>query len=305
MKSSHTSLLARLALFFATIIWGTTFFIMEGTIKNIGIFSLLAIRFTIAALILMLILAKRLKNINKEYIMRGFVMGLFVISAYIMQTHGLADEGTTPGKNAFLTATYCVIVPFLAWGVSGQKPDRYNIIAAIMCIFGITLISVSGNDFESICIGDILTLLGGIFFSFHMVAVSIFSKGRDILLLTMLQFFFAGIFSLIPAVLFETIPADIPFVSIGAILYLAIFATCLCYILQNVGQKYTPPATAALILSLEAVFGVLFSVIFTSETITPRLFFGFAIVFLSVIVSEIKPNIFKKGCDKMDSSHKA
>ena len=290
MNTNHISLLAKLALFTATIIWGTTFFIMEGTIKNIGIFSLLAIRFIIAAVILMIILAKRLKAINKGYIIRGFIMGLFVIAAYIMQTYGLSDEGTTPGKNAFLTATYCVIVPFLAWGLSGQRPDRYNIIAAIMCIFGITLISVSGNDFKSICIGDILTLLGGIFFSFHMVAVSIFSKGRDILLLTMLQFFFAGIFSLIPAVVFETIPADIPLISIGAIIYLTIFATCLCYILQNVGQKYTSPATAALILSLEAVFGVLFSVIFTSETITPRLFFGFAIVFLSVIVSEVKPN---------------
>lgn len=294
MNTNRISLLAKLALFTATIIWGTTFFIMEGTIKNIGIFSLLSIRFIIAAVILMLILAKRLKTINKGYIIRGFIMGLFVIAAYIMQTYGLADEGTTPGKNAFLTATYCVIVPFLAWALSGQKPDRYNIIAAIMCIFGITLISVSGNDFKSICIGDMLTLLGGIFFSFHMVAVSIFSKGRDILLLTMLQFFFAGIFSLIPAVLFETIPANTPLVSIGAIIYLTIFATCLCYILQNVGQKYTPPATAALILSLEAVFGVLFSVIFTSETITPRLFFGFAIVFLSVIVSEVKPNIFNK-----------
>jgi len=294
MNTNRISLLAKLALFTATIIWGTTFFIMEGTIKNIGIFSLLSIRFIIAAVILMLILAKRLKTINKGYIIRGFIMGLFVIAAYIMQTYGLADEGTTPGKNAFLTATYCVIVPFLAWALSGQKPDRYNIIAAIMCIFGITLICVTGNDFESICFGDMLTLLGGIFFSLHMVAVSIFSKERDILLLTMLQFFFAGIFSLIPAVLLETIPTDIPLVSIGAIIYLTIFATCLCYILQNVGQKYTPPATAALILSLEAVFGVLFSVIFTSETITPRLFFGFAIVFLSVIVSEVKPNIFNK-----------
>jgi len=294
MNTNRISLLAKLALFTATIIWGTTFFIMEGTIKNIGIFSLLSIRFIIAAVILMLILAKRLKTINKGYIIRGFIMGLFVIAAYIMQTYGLADEGTTPGKNAFLTATYCVIVPFLAWALSGQKPDRYNIIAAIMCIFGITLICVTGNDFESICFGDMLTLLGGIFFSLHMVAVSIFSKERDILLLTMLQFFFAGIFSLIPAVLLETIPTDIPLVSIGAIIYLTIFATCLCYILQNVGQKYTPPATAALILSLEAVFGVLFSVIFTSETITPRLFFGFAIVFLSVIVSEVKLNIFNK-----------
>lgn len=291
---SHTSLLAKLALFFATIIWGTTFFIMEGTIQNIGIFSLLSIRFIIAALILMVVLSKRLKTIDKGYITRGFVMGFLVITAYILQTYGLADEATTPGKNAFLTATYCVIVPFLAWAISGQRPDRYNITAAILCIFGITLISVSGNDFKSICNGDILTLLGGMFFSFHMVAVSAFSKGRDILLLTMLQFLFAGIIATVPALMLETLPSHMSLESIGAILYLTVMATCLCYIFQNAGQKYTHPSTAALILSLESVFGVLFSVIFTSEKVTPRLFLGFLIVFISIIISEVKPKLFNK-----------
>lgn len=294
MKSSHTSFLAKLALFFATIIWGTTFFIMEGTIQNIGIHTLLAIRFIIAALILMIVLAKRLKTIDKGYIARGFIMGFLVIVAYILQTYGLADEATTPGKNAFLTATYCVIVPFLAWALSGQKPDGYNIIAAILCIFGITLISVNGNDFKSICRGDILTLLGGMFFSFHMVAVSMFSKGRDILILTMLQFLFAGIIASVPAIILETLPSQMSPGSISAIAYLTVMATCLCYIFQNAGQKYTHPSTAALILSLESVFGVLFSVMFTSEKVTPRLFLGFLIVFLSIIISEVKPNIFKK-----------
>ncbi len=293
MKASHIRLLAKLALLLATLIWGSTFFIMEGTIQNIGIFSLLAIRFTVAAAILFLILIKRLRLINRDYLLRGFLMGLFVIAAYIFQTYGLADEGTTPGKNAFLTATYCVIVPFLAWALRGPRPDKYNICAALMCIFGITLISVSGNDFTSVCRGDLLTLLGGIFFSFHMVSVSFFSKGRDILILTMLQFFFAGLIALIGALFLETLPSNIPPISIAAILYLTVMATCLCYILQNVGQKFTPPATSALILSLEAVFGVLFSVIFTSEVITLRLLVGFIVVFLSVIVSEVKPKFFK------------
>jgi len=294
MTPKKISTLAKLALLLATIIWGSTFFLMEGAIQNIGIFSLLAVRFTIATALLAVVLGKRLLKIDCSYLLRGFVMGVFVIAAYILQTYGLADEATTPGKNAFLTATYCVIVPFLAWGISRQKPDRYNIVAGIMCIFGITLISVSGNDFTSICAGDVLTLLGGIFFSFHMVAVSAFSQKRDILLLTMLQFLFAGIIAWAGALTLETFPADMDFSVVVSILYLAVMATCLCYILQNVGQKYTPPATAALILSLEAVFGVLFSVIFTSEKITPKIFLGFAVVFLSVIVSEIKPKIFSR-----------
>lgn len=293
MKINKVSTLAKLSLFLATIIWGTTFFIMEGTIENIGIFTLLAIRFTIAALLLSAILFKRLKTIDKGYILRGFVLGTFVIAAYIAQTYGLADKGTTPGKNAFLTAIYCIIVPFLFWAITKVKPDRYNIIAAILCILGITLVSTNGNDFSSICNGDLLTLLGGIFFAIHMVCVSIYSKGRDILLLTMLQFLFAGIISWAGVLAFEREPLSLSIETWGSILYLAIFATCICYILQNVGQKYTPPSSAALILSLEAVFGVLFSIIFTEEVLTVKLFIGFSVIFISILISEIKPKFLR------------
>ena len=289
MQNSNKSFIAKIALLFATIIWGSTFFIMEGTIKSIGIYSLLAVRFTLAAIILAVILIKHLRVIDIGYLWRGFVMGALVIAAYIFQTYGLADEATTPGKNAFLTAIYCIIVPFLAYPFTKIKPDKYNVIASFLCIFGITLISVTGSDFSSICRGDLLTLLGGIFFSLHMIAVSTFSQGRNILLLTMLQFLFAGLIVWIPALMLETFPSDLSLTGAGAVLYLTIFATCLCYIFQNAGQKFTTPSTAALILSLEAVFGVIFSVIFTSETVSFKMFIGFSLVFLAIIVSELKP----------------
>lgn len=289
---SNKGTLAKLALLLATVIWGSTFFIMEYTIGNIGIYTLLAIRFTFAAIVLGLILTKHLRVIDKGYLWRGFIMGALVVTAYIFQTFGLADEQTTPGKNAFLTAIYCIIVPFLSYPFTKVKPDRYNIIASIICITGITMISVTGNDFSSICKGDLLTLIGGICYSLHMVAVATFSRGKNILLLTMLQFLFSGIIAWIPALAFETFPTAMSPMAIGSIAYLSVMATCLCYILQNAGQKFTTPSTASLILSLEAVFGVLFSVIFTSEVITPKIFTGFSLVFLAILISELKP--FKK-----------
>lgn len=290
--SSQKGFLAKMALLLATIIWGSTFFIMEYTIDNIGIYTLLAIRFTFAAVFLGLLLIKHLRVIDKGYLWRGFIMGALVVTAYIFQTFGLADEATTPGKNAFLTAIYCIIVPFLSYPFTKIKPDRYNIVASVICITGITMISVTGNDFSSICKGDLLTLIGGICYSLHMVAVATFSKGRNILLLTMLQFLFSGIIAWIPALAFETLPTAMPPLAIGAVVYLAVMATCLCYVLQNAGQKFTTPSTAALILSLEAVFGVFFSVVFTSEEITLKIFTGFALVFIAILTSELKP--FKK-----------
>ena len=292
MNNSKKSTLAKMALLLATIIWGSTFFIMEYTIDNIGIYTLLAIRFTFAAVALGLILIKHLRVIDKGYLWRGFIMGALVVTAYIFQTFGLADEATTPGKNAFLTAIYCIIVPFLSYPFTKEKPDRYNIIASVVCITGITMISVTGNDFSSVCKGDWLTLAGGICYSLHMVAVATFSRGKNILLLTMLQFLFSGIIAWIPALAFETFPTTMSPMAIGSIIYLSVMATCLCYILQNAGQKFTTPSTAALILSLEAVFGVLFSVVFTSEQVTLKIFTGFALVFTAILISELKP--FKK-----------
>ncbi len=292
MNNNKIGILAKLCLLGATLIWGTSFFIMEGTVENIGVFTLLAIRFSIAAVLLAAVLFKRLKNIDKSYIVQGFWLGFFILVAYVFQTFGLKDEATTPGKNAFLTAIYCVFVPFFAWIVTREKPDKYNIIAAFTCIIGITLISVNGNDFSSVCMGDLLTLIGGVFFSIHMVAIPIFSKGRDVLLLTLLQCLFSGLIAWIGAFTFETFPSYLPVGSSISILYLSIFATCICYLFQNFGQKHTQPAAASLIMTLEAVFGVMFSVIFTQEVVTPKILAGFIIVFLSVIISEVKP--FKK-----------
>jgi len=290
----NKNLLAKLALLTATIIWGTTFFIMENTIEVVEIFTLLSFRFIVAGILLGCILYKRLRLIDKGYIIRGVILGILVMVAYIFQTYGLKDEGTTPGKNAFLTAIYCIIVPFIYWAVTKSKPDRYNISAAALCLLGISLISANGNDFKSVCTGDILTLLGGVFFALHVVAVSVFASGKDILLLTMIQFITGGIISLVPAVLFESAPSNPGISGIISVLYLTVMATCVCYVFQNAGQKYTTPSEAALILSLESVFGVLFSVIFTKEALSLKLITGFLMIFIAILVSELKPGMKKQ-----------
>ena len=93
---------------------------------------------------------------------------------YIFQTYGLTH--TTPGKKRFLTAVYCVIVPFLVWLLYKQKPDKYNITAAFLCLLGIGLVSLKG-DF-SIGIGDLLTLVGGVFFALQVVTLNAGSAAR-------------------------------------------------------------------------------------------------------------------------------
>ena len=272
----------------ATIIWGSAFVVMKNSVEVIPTFWLLAIRFSLSALVLGLIFWRRWKLLDRQYLVGGTVMGFFLFMAYTFQTFGL--EQTTSGKNAFFTAIYCVIVPFLYWAIAHRRPDRFHVLAAFLCTGGIALVSVTGSNASAFNFGDVLTLICGFFFAAHIVAVARFSEGRDIFLLTTLQFASFAVFAWIGVLV--TRPALEPSVFdsglIFSMAYLVIFASCGALLFQNIGQKYTPPATAAVLLSLEAPFGVLFSILFANERPTPLMFLGFALIFVAVVCSETK-----------------
>ena len=294
MNIKTTSLLAKTALFGATLIWGSSFFIMKNTLDTIPVYYLLAIRFSTAALILPLVFFNSLRLINPGYILKGAVMGGLLFCAYAFQTIGLS--GTTPGKNAFLTAVYCIIVPFLYWLSSGKRPHFHHISASFLCLIGVGLVSL--NESLAIGKGDALTLVCGLFYAMHIVAVARFSPGRDIILLTIIQFAGAALLGWIFGLAFEIFPDRITSSSALSLFYLCFFATTLALLLQNVGQKYTHPSTAAIILSLESVFGCLFSLVFYHEQITLIIALGFAMIFGAVIISVTKLEFLKPNHSK-------
>ncbi len=296
MKNQNIGLLAKLALLTATLIWGSSFIIVEDVTDALPTNTLLTLRFISATILLSLVFFPRLKKLDRSYIWRGATLGVLLFLAYMFQTFGISFPENTPGKNAFLTAVYCVMVPFMAWFFSKKRPDRYNIISALMCIVGIGFVSLTA-DF-TMGIGDILTLVGGVFYALHIIAVSRFSIGRDALLLTIIQFATSGICALslslateLPKLTLVTVTTEL----VLCIAYLAVFCTTIALTLQNFGQKYTDPSTASIILSLESVFGVAFSVALRRESLNPKMILGFALIFIAVIISETKlAFIFKK-----------
>ena len=281
-----TDTIARLALLLATLIWGSSFIIMKDALDNIGTFFLLAVRFTGACILLAIVFFKKLKKLNKEVVKAGFVMGTALITAYILQTFGLAE--TTPGKNAFLTAGYCILVPFMFWAVAGTRPDRYNIIAAVLCIAGIGLVALDDN--LTMGRGDVLTLMCCAFYALHIIVSARYTQTYDVMLLTLLQFFFAAVWSSLLCGLFEPVPAvaEIPPYTWFSLGYLCVFATAGALLMQTYGLKYTSPSAGALILSLESVFGVIFSIMVGAEAVTARLLLGFAVIFVAIVISETK-----------------
>lgn len=287
---NKTGIIAKSALFLATLIWGSSFIFVKDITNIWPSAFLLAFRFSVAFILLCLIFHKKLKIINKEYLISGCIIGLMLFLAYYTQTIGITD--TTPGKNAFLTAVYCVLVPFLFWAIDKTKPDKFNIISALLCITGIGLVSLT--ETLTIRFGDLLTLVGGFFFAAHIVCIAKFTKNKDPLIISILQFGFAAFFSWIVTITTETIPTDFNLPILGGALYLSIFCTAIALSLQNFGQKYTNPSAAAIILSFEAVFGVIFSVIFYKEILTTKIILGFILIFISIIISESKLNFLRK-----------
>ena len=289
--------LAKPMLFAAAFIWCSSFFIMKDTLDSMPVQYLLAIRFTTGAVLLGLVCWKKWRPFMKpDYLWRGGLMGLCLYLAYAIQTYGL--ERTTSSKNAFLTAVYCVLVPFFHWAFSRVRPDKFNILAAVLCVTGVGLVSLNGD--LSINIGDLLTLLCAVFYALHIVVTAKVSPERDISLLTVFQFAFAALFAWIGGLLTEDFPATA--LSSAEVLlpmaYLGIMATTVALLFQNVGLVYSDPSSGAVILSLESVFGVLCSVVFYGDPVTVKLMAGFLLIFLAVVCSETKFAFLKQKLNK-------
>ena len=241
-------------------------------------------------MLLSLLFWKKWRLISRGYIKRGAAMGLLLFLAYTTQTYGLA--GTTPSKNAFLTSVYCVIVPFLFWAVDRQRPQARHVVSALLCMTGVGLVSLQGGF--TVSSGDLLTLLGGVFYAAHIVTTKLCTREYDFSLLTALQFITVALLSAFSALLFDARPQAVPAGVVGSLIYLAVMATAVALWLQSFGQKYTAPAQASLLLALEAVFGVACSMLFYGDRLTPRLALGFLVIFLSVLTSELGLPSFRR-----------
>ena len=290
MKIKNKAALGRAALICTTLIWGTSFVVLKSALDSITPLWVLAIRFGGAALMMLVASIPLLKKLDKQYLKGGAIMGACLAAAYTVQTYGLMY--TTPGKNAFLTATYCILVPFLYWIIFGKKPDKYNISAALICLVGMGLVCLN-NDL-SVNKGDLLTVCCGLFYGLHIIVTSRHVEGKSPLLLTMIQFAVAAVLCLVFALLFEPKPENIPSGSWWSIAYLTFMCTGVCFFLQTVGQKFTPPSAAAVIMTLESVFGTALSVAMGQEMMTFNIGLGFVLIFCAILISETKLSFLKK-----------
>ena len=291
MANTPNRRLGRVSLLGATLIWGSSFIILKSTLDTVPTLWVLALRFTGAALLMAVIGWKELRQLDRQYLKKGLGLGTVLFTAYTLQTFGL--EYTTPGKNAFLTATYCVIVPFMWWAFTRKRPNRYNISAALICILGMALVSLEGG--LSLGLGDGLTICCGFFYALHIILTSRAVEGRSPVLLSMTQFAVAALWCWVTAPFVSAFPQNVPASAWWSIAYLCFMCTGICFLLQTIGQKHTSPQTASIILTLESVFGTLLSVIFYHERLSLKTATGFLLIFAAVLISETKLSFLRRA----------
>lgn len=287
MPTNKIRVLSSLGLLLAAVIWGFAFVVVKNSLDLIPPIYMLAFRFTIAAAALTLIMFPKLRNLTRRDWTSGAVLGFFLFTAHAVQTIGC--QYTTAGKNAFLTTIYVIIVPFLHWIMNRKRPSGYAMTAAMIAVVGIGLLSLQGGD-AGVNIGDVLTVICGFLFAVHIVYIDRYTESQDPIILTVMQMIFAATFSWILAPICDGGFPAAAFQSevVTGMLYLGLLSTMVGFLLQNVGQKYTAPSTASLLLSFESVFGVLFSVIFLQEQLTLRMLFGCGLMFFAVVLVETR-----------------
>ena len=280
-------LLASLSLFLVAVIWGTGFIASQMALDaQLSSAFIIFVRFAIAALLVGLIFHKDLKRqLKREHLKGGILIGSFLFFAFYVQTVGL--QYTTPSNNAFITAANVVIVPFLWWAVSHKKPGNKYIFASFLCLMGIGILSFKGGAL-SFQIGDLLTLLCAFLFACQIVATGILAAQMEAKVIVFLQFVVAAAWGLVMFLLTDRdFSAFVNSEGMSAVVYLGVFSTCLCYFLQTSAQRFVHSTKAAIILATESLFGSIFSVLLGYDPMSAQLVVGGLIILTSIILPEL------------------
>lgn len=280
-----------LVLFITAIIWGSSFVAQRKGMDFLGPFTYVAARYLLSFIFIyvLFIYSKKKKKVEdiKRFkgssVLSGIICGLFLFTGTILQQYGIVYS--TASKAGFITVLYIVIVPILAAILLKDKISIQAIVCVVIAVIGFYFLSIK-SDF-TISKGDILLFIGSIMWAMHIIAVAKFAKNSDTLVLISTQFFVTFFISLIFAFIFEEINISDIEKAIIPILYAGVLSGGVGFSLQIVGQKYTNPTVASLILSLESVFAAIGGALILNEVLTTRELIGCIIIFVAVIFAQI------------------
>lgn len=283
MANIPVRLRADLGLLAVATIWGATFVMVKDALREAGPLTFLAVRFSLATLAFVPLLARRRQALSWRVAASGGAVGLLLFGGYAFQTAGL--QFTSASKAGFITGLSVVFVPILSAAVLGRPPDWLTLVGVGLATVGLGLLSLGDN--LALDVGDLLVLACAVCFALHIIAVGHFAPRLDVLGLTAAQILAAAFLNTAGAWLFES-PRIAQMVTIlPAALFTGLFATVVAFYLQVHAQRFTTPTHTALIFSMEPVFAALFGYLLAGERLDSRGLVGCGLILIGMLGAQV------------------
>lgn len=293
----NTKLKGNFILTITAIIWGSSFVAQSVGMDTIEPNTFNGLRTILGAIVLLPVIFFRNKKQvksdyeknNKTLLIGGILCGILLCAASTIQTWGM--KYTSASKSGFITAMYIIFVPF-AGIIFGKKLNWLTVIGAISALAGLYLLCINGTELK-INFGDLLTLICAVIFTLHIMFIDYFSVKTDGVKLSCIQFFTAGIINIILMMIFEKPDISLIVSCWKPICYSGIMSCGIGYTLQVIGQKYTNPASAAIIMSMESVFAAITGFLILREKLGVSELCGCIIMFAAILIVQL-PDILPK-----------
>ena len=266
-------------------IWGTAFVAQTTGMKSMGPVTFTGFRLLLGGLVLLpfTYFYFNNKSLNFRKIRILFFMSFALLIGALFQQIALIY--TNVANVAVLTALYVPIVPFIYFVILKKPVSKYIIFASVLCITGVWFLSKNELEFGSY--GDLLSIIGAFFWSFHIILIFKASElNIEPVITAAFHIFFAGLIGVVLAFLIEN-PNFID-VKNGAfeLIYTGILSIGLGFTLQTIAQKHLPPTNVAILLSMESVFASIAAFIILGQILKTNSLIGCTLILLGVIISE-------------------
>jgi drug/metabolite transporter (DMT)-like permease len=285
---------AVLSLIFVAIVWGAGFVLMKDAIDDQPVFDFLATRFTLATIVMIAIRPQVLSAINKRTFFRGSILGVMLGLAYITQTIGL--DLTTAAITGFLTGLYVVFTPLLFWFVFKKKVEKKVIVGTTLALTALLFISFNGISIDP---GQIWLIACALLFAGHIIGLSFWSNAKDIYPLTVIQLAAGSVVCWLGALPDGYQPPPNTFVW-GTVVFTAVFATAMAFLIQTWAQSIMDPSRVAIILTGEIVFAAVIAVAVGQEVLAARTIIGGVLIVVAMLIVEWPD---KKSKSPLDQPH--
>ena len=282
-------------LLITAIIWGSSFVAQSIGMQSIDAFTFTGIRTTLGVLFLLpftLIINKGFDH-SKKTLISGLILG--VVFSFAQNFQQFAFYYSTSGKIAFITAFYMFFVPLFSVIFLKRKIAALTWLSILIGLAGLFLLCINPAELKSVNLGDILALICAVFYAVQIMLIDKFlGEGVNGIQLSFMQFTVAAVLSLAAMFIFEQPNlADIK-TAAPSLLYSGIMSCGIAYTLQIMGQKYSSPVVASLLMCLESVFAVIAAAIILHEGMSVREAIGCVIMFAAIILSQLSESLSAK-----------